>query len=138
VKKTAAASPRALAMYFLLGLGGCAPQIPDTLSADDVALSEAPDPADPADPADLAAAGRLRNCSPGTADCDRNPANDCEAVLADDPQNCGVCGRTCSAPNTDTGCLGGACRVIGCTTGYCDLDDDPENGCESSGKACPH
>jgi hypothetical protein len=115
-------------------LGSCAARVPVTISAD--SASEDPEPGGSTEPADPAAAGRLQNCAPGTADCDRNPANDCEAVLADDAQNCGICGVQCSAPNAESGCLGGTCRIISCTPGHCDTDKDPENGCETPAKTC--
>ncbi|HYP99942.1 MAG TPA: hypothetical protein VER96_14805 [Polyangiaceae bacterium] len=120
-------------VWFLVGWGSCASRVPVTTSADSpeepscLAYDPAPDPD---------AAGRLQNCAPGTADCDRNPSNDCEAVLADDPENCGVCGVQCSALNANTGCLGGTCRIISCTPGHCDTDKDPENGCETVAKTC--
>ena len=113
------------------GLGSCAARVPVTISAD--SASETPDPDPEPDPA---AVGRLQNCPPGTADCDRNPANDCEAVLADDAQNCGVCGVQCSAADADSACLGGTCRIISCRPGHCDTDKDPENGCETPAKSC--
>jgi hypothetical protein len=131
VKNTAAASPRALAVYFLLGLSGCGPQIPDTLSADDMALSEAPEPADPA------AAGRLSKLLPRRGRLRPQPHQRLRTGARRRPTKRRRLRSQLQRPNTDMGCLGGACRVIGCTTGYCDLDDDPENGCESSGKACP-
>jgi len=117
-------------LCFLLGLGSCAARVPVTISADSANETPAPEPAEPA------AAGRLQNCAPGTADCDRNPANDCEAVLADDAQNCGVCGVQCAAPDADSACLGGTCRIISCSPGHCDTDNDPENGCETPAKTC--
>jgi len=80
--------------------------------------------------------GRLQNCSPGTADCDRNPDNNCEVVLADDAKNCGVCGVECAAPNADSACMGGTCRIISCAPGHCDRDGAPENGCETEAKTC--
>lgn len=79
---------------------------------------------------------RLQDCSPGTADCDRDPKNGCEAVLAADLDNCGICGVTCAAINAEPGCLGGTCRVISCKPGYCDRDGDPDNGCEAAAKSC--
>jgi len=109
-----------LTVGLLLGLGSCAARVPDP-------PSEAVDPA---------SAGRLRNCPPGTADCDRNPANACETALADDPKNCGSCGVQCAAPNGDSSCLRGTCRMIFCIPGHCDLDGDPKNGCESRTKGC--
>lgn len=82
--------------------------------------------------------GRLRDCSPGTADCDRDPKNGCEAVLAADTDNCGICGVTCAAANAEPSCLGGTCRVISCKSGFCDTDGDPDNGCETAAKTCHH
>jgi hypothetical protein len=115
----------------ILGLGSCEPRIPVTVSADSVA-AESPDP----EPDDPAAAGRLKDCAPGTADCDRDHSNGCEAVLADDPKNCGICGTQCDSPHTESGCMGGTCRVIHCAPGYCDDDGDSENGCEVAEKTC--
>jgi len=120
-----------LAVSLLLGLGSCAARVPVTISAD----SAANDPAEP-EPPDPENAGRLQNCSPGTADCDRNAANDCEAVLADDPQNCGVGGVQCAAPNAEASCLGGTCRIISCSPGHCDSDGELQNGCETAAKSC--
>ncbi len=118
----------------LLGLGSCAARVPVTVSADsppnDAGEQSATEPPDPE------TAGRLQNCSPGTADCDRNPANECEAVLADDPKNCGICGVQCDAPNAESACLGGTCRLISCSPGHCDRDGQPENGCETAAKSC--
>ena len=113
-----------------MGLVSCAARVPVTISADSESVSPEPEPDEPA------AAGRLQNCAPGTADCDRDRANDCEAVLADDARNCGVCGVECSAPNADSACLGGTCRLISCHPGHCDADHDPENGCETAAKTC--
>ena len=121
----------ALGVGLVFGLGNCEQYVPVTVSPDSVASgSSGPESEDPE------SAGRLKDCSPGTADCDRNHANGCEAVLADDPKNCGVCGTDCSSPNAETGCLGGTCRVIHCAPGYCDEDGDSENGCETAAKTC--
>lgn len=122
----------ALASVLLFGLGSCAARVPVTISADSATNESESTP----EPADAEHAGRLQNCSPGSADCDRNPANECEAVLADDPQNCGVCGVQCAAPNAQSACLGGTCRIISCDPGSCDRDADPENGCETPAKTC--
>lgn len=48
-------------------------------------------------------------CDPGFADCDRIPANGCEALLAADPLNCGACATPC-IPGAR--CVDGAC-VLG-------------------------
>ncbi len=45
-------------------------------------------------------------CAAGFADCNLNPADGCEAKLAEDPANCGICGRVCAAGTT---CKAGAC-----------------------------
>src|SRR5262249_15054843 len=44
-------------------------------------------------------------CVPGAGDCNRLPADGCEAVFASDPLNCGGCGISCH---------GGACNAGVC------------------------
>jgi len=136
VKNGVASLKLLLVFSFVMGLAGCAARVPVTVSAD--SPTEHPELASgaSADPADPESAGRLQNCMPGTADCDRNPTNDCEAVLADDIKNCGVCGVQCDAPNADSACLGGTCRIISCHPGHCDTDKETENGCETPAKRC--
>jgi hypothetical protein len=46
-------------------------------------------------------------CPPGTADCDGNEQNGCEAMLNVDPMNCGKCQQRCSPPQI---CLNGKCK----------------------------
>jgi len=120
-----------LAASLLLVLGSCTPQIPETVSPVDVASNAADEPPDMEGPR------RLRTCLPGTADCDSDPANDCEVVLAGDLKNCGACGVQCAAPHAEPACLGGTCRIVSCSPGYCDRDADPDNGCETAAKTCP-
>ncbi len=50
-----------------------------------------------------------------------------------DPENCGSCGAACaSVPSTATRrCMAGSC-VYGCTTGRCDTDGNPSDGCEAT------
>lgn len=120
-----------LGAAFILG-GSCEPRIPVTVNADSAA-HEAP----PSEPADPDSAGRIADCPPSTADCDRDHDNGCEVSLVDDPKNCGACGHECAAEYAETGCMGGVCRVITCERGYCDSDDEPANGCEVAARPCP-
>jgi hypothetical protein len=46
-------------------------------------------------------------CATGRADCNLNPIDGCESVLATDAANCGICGRTCP--------LGSPCQAGVCT-----------------------
>ncbi|HSO35954.1 MAG TPA: hypothetical protein VLT33_25680 [Labilithrix sp.] len=46
-------------------------------------------------------------CSAGFGNCDANAANGCEATLATDPLNCGVCGKSCGAQT----CVAGVCQA---------------------------
>ncbi len=120
-----------LALGLMLGSGSCASHAPLTPSTEGTANGNAAP-----ETAALESAGRLQNCSAGTADCDANPANACEAVLANDPKNCGACGVRCAAANGEGACLGGTCRMVFCIPGHCDLDGDPKNGCEARTKGC--
>ncbi|MCY1043929.1 Ig-like domain-containing protein [Corallococcus sp. bb12-1] len=71
-------------------------------------------------------------CSPGTSDCDGNPANGCEATLMSDEANCGTCGNTCGgAPSANAVCGAGTCG-LGCMVGTFDCDGSAANGCESA------
>lgn len=45
-------------------------------------------------------------CSTGYSDCDRDPSNGCESLLASDAANCGACGRACPSGQS---CSSGAC-----------------------------
>jgi hypothetical protein len=40
--------------------------------------------------------GCTYTCHPGWEDCDGNYQNGCETQVATDPNNCGLCGRTCN------------------------------------------
>src|SRR5262245_21319919 len=63
-------------------------------------------------------------CVQDYTDCDNNMNNGCEARLATDPKNCGVCGKVCmgaGAPNTSVACVNGACSFA-CNAGFADCD----------------
>jgi len=75
---------------------------------------------------------QVASCDDGFGDCDGNPANGCEAMLASDFDNCGECGTTCEAgPMAEAACMAGEC-VLGCEAGRGDCNDDPSDGCETS------
>jgi hypothetical protein len=87
--------------------------------------------------------GDLKNgCDKGFADCDKDPANGCEADLSRST-NCGGCGISCSKPNTVSECREGKCVDTGCSPGSdkcggnaCkSLATDAQN-CGMCGRAC--
>jgi hypothetical protein len=71
-------------------------------------------------------------CLDGHADCDRQAANGCEAIVAVDPGNCGACGNVChSPPHAQASCAQGSCGFV-CELGFGDCDQNAANGCESA------
>ena len=74
-------------------------------------------------------------CGPGTADCDGDPFNGCEAGLQTDSDNCGQCGRRCPRPTepldhvSNGSCSFGSCAYA-CAPGFGDCDRAPDTGCE--------
>ncbi|AKV02671.1 hypothetical protein AKJ09_09334 [Labilithrix luteola] len=57
-----------------------------------------------------------KRCNKGRADCNRNPADDCEVDTDSDPRNCGGCGKVCDAVDGQA-CVGGQCVVEPCEQG---------------------
>jgi hypothetical protein len=101
--------------------------------------------------ADCASAACVGNlcCAAGTADCNGNPADGCEATLATDPHNCGRCGVACgtniscvagectgpcacSLPHATGTCANGGCAIASCDPGFADCDGVASNGCETN------
>jgi len=72
----------------------------------------------------------LGACDSGAADCNQNPLDGCEAVLATSETSCGSCGHACANPHGTSECQGGAC-VPACETGYGSCDGNDGNGCET-------
>ncbi len=70
-------------------------------------------------------------CMPGTADCDGDVANGCEAIVRSDLANCGACGHACAFANASATCSTGVCVLGACTAGFTNCDGDPSNGCEA-------
>lgn len=47
-----------------------------------------------------------------------------------DPNNCGVCGRSCVVAHAEALCVQGECAMAGCDAGWGDCDGDVATGCE--------
>jgi hypothetical protein len=63
------------------------------------------------------------------ADDDCNGVIDNGFDLANDPRNCGMCGRVCNLPNAVAGCSARSCVVVACQPGYYDINPSLP-GCE--------
>jgi len=71
---------------------------------------------------------------PPPPDC-QAPEQVCGAICADldtDPNNCGVCGRSCVIPQATAACAAGECVLAGCDPGHSDCDGEIETGCETA------
>jgi hypothetical protein len=74
--------------------------------------------------------------TPGIKDCNGRLEDGCEAIVFDDPENCGACGNKCPA---GVKCRQGAC---GCPTGMIECNDtcvDPSSSnahCGTCGNRC--
>ncbi len=68
--------------------------------------------------------------------CNKDMCNGVCTDVMTDPSNCGTCGNRCAQSSNSTAqswCHFGACDVT-CMSGFCNLDGDPSNGCESTTK----
>lgn len=78
----------------------------------------------------------------GNPDCGALDACGVQCVdLQSDPNNCGMCGVGCVAPNAIMACEAGACALDECEPGWSDCDGSLANGCEaevscSQGSSC--
>ncbi len=72
----------------------------------------------------------IGECNLGFRDCDGDPSNGCE-VDARTNDDCGECGRPCVAPNAETSCSSGQCRITSCGDGRADCNRAVADGCES-------
>jgi hypothetical protein len=88
-------------------------------------------------------------CPTARGNCDDNDLNQCEVDLAEDANNCGVCGITCASGNCNSRqctCPSGGAQcpsfadTQGCTSGECRCQNNDEcpNGstCNVAGKYC--
>jgi hypothetical protein len=69
-------------------------------------------------------------CSPGTGDCDGDPATRCETVLLTSVENCGDCGEVCQLAGAESRCLGGECLVKSCVEPFANCNARSDDGCE--------
>lgn len=69
-------------------------------------------------------------CQATFGNCNNDRADGCEQRLADDPSNCGVCGRVCTSINAASVCAVSLCGLGTCSAGFADCDQDTTNGCE--------
>jgi hypothetical protein len=88
----------------------------------------------------------LSSCNQGFADCDKDPNNGCEALIATDVKNCGSCGNACAQglickqggctcpncniPNASALCVNNMCVFDKCNPGFADCNNNKADGCE--------
>lgn len=76
-------------------------------------------------------------CDTGFADCDGMASNGCETDTANDPSDCGTCGKACPGPTGQATCTSGACGLT-CPAGFADCNANPADGCETSVTTTTH
>ncbi len=82
-------------------------------------------------------AGAQVHCPAGTADCNGDALDGCEADLTNDREHCGGCAKACDVgPHATATCQGGAC-TLACEQGYGDCDGNPKTGCEADVRIDP-
>lgn len=72
----------------------------------------------------------IASCNVGFRDCNMSANDGCEVNVTSDQQNCGRCGIDCRAPQAQTSCNAGSCRMDGCQPNFANCDGNPVNGCE--------
>jgi len=72
----------------------------------------------------------IASCNNGYRDCNMMPSDGCEANLANDPMNCGMCGKSCAAQNAMVSCTNAMCVISGCNMGFADCNKNLGDGCE--------
>src|SRR5262245_56760888 len=72
-------------------------------------------------------------CAPGFVDCNKNMNDGCEAQVAVDATNCGVCGNVRpNGANALAACALGQC-TFACNAGFLDCNGNKNDGCEVDG-----
>lgn len=72
---------------------------------------------------------RIQACAPGFRDCNVMVSDGCEVDGNTDVNNCGQCGRMCTAANATSACTAGSCTFT-CLANWYDADNSAANGCE--------
>jgi hypothetical protein len=71
----------------------------------------------------------VASCDSGWGDCDGSDRSGCEESLSSS-EHCGACGNRCEFANATAACVGSACSLLLCDTGYSNCDGVESNGCE--------
>jgi hypothetical protein len=76
--------------------------------------------------------GCVGACANGFGDCNANRRTDgCEVSLANDVNNCGACGLSCSTSNITRVCSSSSCQAGVCNAGFADCNNNKQlDGCE--------
>ena len=69
------------------------------------------------------------SCATGYASCDGKPETGCESSTRT-LGNCGACDEPCSLPHAGETCATGTCQITSCSSGWCNKDGLPDEGCE--------
>ena len=65
----------------------------------------------------------IQSCNTGFANCNNQVADGCEINTGTDLANCGACNNACVTANGTPRCLGGACGVQSCNTGFANCNN---------------
>jgi len=75
------------------------------------------------------------SCGTLFGDCDGNVKTGCEAVFANDPNNCGACTTVCQQTNAVNVCNSGACSPTCSQNYFKSCDSNNNNGCETDDRS---
>jgi hypothetical protein len=75
---------------------------------------------------------RITSCMQGFGDCNGSATDGCEAQLATDVNNCGMCNMKCAVTNGVGACMNSTCGIAMCNPGFGNCDNIVMNGCETN------
>jgi hypothetical protein len=81
---------------------------------------------------------KVGNCNQGFGDCNGSPGDGCEATLATDPNNCGMCNMKCGFANAVANCANSMCGIAMCNPGFGNCDGNLMTGCETNVSGDPN